>query len=433
MKVFIGLTEIAGYCRNLKKGFQELGVDCEFINLTRHPFQYGGDDTPNSLVAFVRYSGLKRVSTPRTNIFTKIFWVGLHNITRPILFVWALLRYDVFIFGFHTSFLNFYDLPILKFFNKKIIYVCFGADSRPPYIGGATMAAGRVSIKQCALLTSDKKKNVQIIDKYADVIIDYPPMAHFHRREFVLGLVIGLPSSLGKKKMHEQEIKTAGPEDSSNTVRILHSPSHPEAKGTVIIRRVIERLKQKGHQIDFIEITGQSNEVVLNELSKCDFIIDQLYSDTPLAGFATEAAFFGKPAVVGGYYSKMIRDDIPSNIIPPSLYCHPDEIEDAIEKMIVDAEYRVRLGIDAHKFVTENWSSNKVAKKYVRIINGDIPREWLYDPKQIKYVYGGGLPEERVKKIIKEMVAMGTKDALQLQDKPELEKIMLEFANTDER
>lgn len=431
MRIFIGLTEIAGYCKNLKKGFNELGVDCEFINLTPHPFQYGGDDTPNNLVSFVRYCGQQRISTPRNRILAKGFWIGLLTIMRPLLFVWALFRYDVFIFGFHTSFLGFYDLPILKLFNKKVIYMYLGSDSRPPYIDGFIQpGTSDKKIKQLVSLTKAKKKNVQIIDKYADIIINYPPMAYFHQREFVLGLVIGIPFSLDGKT-HEQEIKISNQEDSSNSIRILHSPSNPEVKGTAIIRQTIERLKQKGYQIDFIEITGQPNEVVLNELSKCDFIIDQLYSDTPLAGFATEAAFFGKPAVVGGYYNKMIRDDIPANAIPPSLYCHPDEIEDAIEKMIVDAQYRVRLGIEAHKFVTENWSSKKVAEKYLRIINGDIPNEWLYDPKQIKYIYGAGLPEERVKEIIRGMVTTGTRDALQLQDKPELEKSMLEFANSD--
>ncbi len=428
MKVLLGLTEIAGYYGNLKKGFREIGVDCEFINLTPHPFKYGGDDVPNSLVALIRYCGLKRASTPRTNILAKAFWIGLQILIRPVFFLWALFRYDVFIFGFHTSFLGFCDLPILKLFNKKVIYMHHGSDSRPPYLDGSIMAPGKgVSINECISLTENKKRNLQIIDKYADVIINFPPQAYFHQREFVLGLVVGLPYPLDNKKMHDHKNKNS----SSNLVRILHSPSDPEVKGTAIIRQSIERLKQKGYQIDFVEVTGQTNEVVLDELSKCDFIIDQLYSDTPMAGFATEAAFFGKPAVVGGYYSQMIKDDIPANAIPPSLYCHPDEIESAIEKMIVNVDYRTRLGMEAHKFVTENWSAKKVAEKYLRIIDGDIPSEWLYDPNRIKYVHGGGLPEKRVKEIIREMVRIETKDALQLQDKPALENVMLDFANSD--
>ena len=84
-------------------------------------------------------------------------------------------------------------------------------------------------------------------------------------------------------------------------IRILHSPSSPEVKGTYLIRQAINALKAKGYPIDYVEIMGKPNTVVIAELEKCDFIVDQLYSDTPMSGFATEAAFFGKTAVVGGY------------------------------------------------------------------------------------------------------------------------------------
>ena len=53
-KILIGLEEIAGYNSNLKKGFKKLGIDCTFIDLTYHSFQYGGDDKPNIFVKMYR-------------------------------------------------------------------------------------------------------------------------------------------------------------------------------------------------------------------------------------------------------------------------------------------------------------------------------------------------------------------------------------------
>jgi len=47
------------------------------------------------------------------------------------------------------------------------------------------------------------------------------------------------------------------------------------------------------------------NHAVLEELGKCDFVIDQAFADYGMAGFATEAAWFGKTAVVGGYQSEL--------------------------------------------------------------------------------------------------------------------------------
>ena len=49
----------------------------------------------------------------------------------------------------------------------------------------------------------------------------------------------------------------------------------------------------KDGKIKFIEITGRPNQEVLELISTCDFVIDQLYSDMAMVGFATEAAFFG--------------------------------------------------------------------------------------------------------------------------------------------
>ena len=66
------------------------------------------------------------------------------------------------------------------------------------------------------------------------------------------------------------------------------------------------------------------------------FEIDQVYCDTPMAGFATEAAWFGKPAVVGGYGFDYLKTYVPEGMWPPSKTCHPDKIENAIESLIVN-------------------------------------------------------------------------------------------------
>ncbi|MCD6578929.1 hypothetical protein J7L48_05595 [bacterium] len=334
----------------------------------------------------------------------------------------AILKYDVFIFGFTTSFFNFIDLPILKFLNKKIIYVFHGSDSRPPYINGAVMTKNRKNdISECLLLTKKRRKIIRTIDKYADIIIDHPPMGLFHERPFVLVLSIGIP-------YNSPENPITGLGDNPDTVCILHSPSHLEAKGTHIIRDTISNLKSKGYNIEFVEIMGKPNSVVLEEVARCDFVVDQLYSDTPLAGFATEAAFFGKPAVVGGYYAEYIYDDYSEDDIPPSYYCHPDDIEKAIEKMITDKEFRLGLGKKASDFVKTQWHPAKVAERYLRIILDDIPEEWLYDPQRISYIYGAGISKERAKQLVKALIEKYGKEVLQLNDKPELEKKFIEFS-----
>jgi len=52
----------------------------------------------------------------------------------------------------------------------------------------------------------------------------------------------------------------------------------------------------------------------------------------------------------------------------------------------------------------------------------------LYDPKDIRYLHGWGLSEERAKYLVRAVIETGGKEALLLSDKPELEQLFLEFA-----
>ncbi|MGQ9581831.1 MAG: glycosyltransferase [Armatimonadota bacterium] len=429
MRIFIGLTEISGYYSTLWKGFRDLGIECVYVNLSNHPFKYGEGDIPNILVKSVKYVVRRRASTPRSNLLLRAWWKGLQLVLKIALFPWAVIKYDVFIFGFNSSFLSFYDLPILRMLKKRIIYVFHGSDARPSYIDGSDMATVRgLTIDDCIKLTQKKKTIIERIERYADVIISHPPYSHLFTKPFVLFLQVGIPCNTTN---NSYRFKSA-PSD-RHMVRILHSPSLPEAKGTAMIREAVRRLQDKGYHIELVEITGKPNSVVLDELARCDFVIDQLYSDTPMAGFAAEAAFFGKPAVVGGYARDEIWRVLPADKTPPVHYCHPDKIEEAIEKLIVDENYRAELGKRAKEFVETNWTPRKIAERYLQLIAGRIPEEWLYDPKDIRYLHGSGLPEERVKELIRAVIEVGGKEALQLSDKPDLERMFVEFAYSETR
>jgi len=171
------------------------------------------------------------------------------------------------------------------------------------------------------------------------------------------------------------------------------------------------------------------NSTVLKNLQNCDFVVDQLYSDTPMAGFAAEAAFCGKPAIVGGYYTD---EDLKMSNIPPSLHCHPEKVEQAIEQLIINLEFRLELGQKAKSFVENYWAPKKVAERYLRLINENIPDEWQCNPNKINYLYGGGLPDWKTKLIIRKMIEKYGIKSLQLSDKAYLEKQFKEFAYSND-
>ncbi len=421
-RIFIGLTEVAGYHANLKRGLENLGYACTFINLRPHPFGYGGDDVPFPSVRVQRWANLHLDAS--SSSLVRILLFGIIQLCNIPLFLWALARHDVFIFGYASTFFGFFELPILKLFGKRIIFIFFGSDERPAFLDGALMSTHIGStIADCIRHTAKQKRRLKRIERYADVLVSNPASAHLHEKKFVQWLAIGIPFSSAEEETQEMHRVPQG-------VRILHAPSAPKMKGSDNIRAVIRTLQEKGYSIEYVEVAGKPHDVVLEELQACDFVIDQTYSDTPMAMFAAEAAAFGRPAIVGGYYVDHIHGNVSEQLIPPVIYCHPDKIVEAAERLIIDETFRLDLGRKARAFVRERWNPTAVAERYARMIEGTTPDIWFFDPLTIIYLHGAGMPESQVRDRVKATIEVGGVGALQLTDKPDLEQRFREFCGS---
>ena len=101
--------------------------------------------------------------------------------------------------------------------------------------------------------------------------------------------------------------------------------------------------------------------------------------------------------------------------------------EKTFEQALSDIKMRKAIGKEAGEFMRD-WIPEKMAKNFVRMIQGDIPNEWFYDPKDIRYVYGMCLTKEQCKERIRLLVDKYGEKALQVYDKPQLEENFLRFA-----
>ncbi|GAK60665.1 hypothetical protein U27_00562 [Candidatus Vecturithrix granuli] len=426
-KIFIGMREIAGYYTNLSKGFRAKGHDVTLFDSVPHPFQYERDaeTLPPLLKAYSYFAGL-RSQRPKKFMMRQIVYLIASYVSKGLFFLYSLFRYDAYIFSFGTSFFpkNF-DLLILKIFRKKVICnIAHGSEARPIYINGAYRhpdPQSSLSTQRIIQDSSRMKHKIKFIERHASLVIAAPLSSQFIKGKVINSFFLGIPFSK-KTTVCFKNRKT-------DIVRILHSPSHPVAKGTHLIRQAITALRNRGYAIDYVEVIGQPHDVVLKELERCDFVVDQVYSDTPMAGFATEAAFYGKPAVVGGYGWAMLKNILPPHIFPPSQICHPDTIEEAIEQLIANPDYCLELSKRAHEFVTAHWRAELVAENYIRLLEGNILDEWWLDPNTVVYVNGMGLSERDAQNLVAEVVRYGGASALQLDDKPQLKQKFLEFAN----
>jgi glycosyltransferase involved in cell wall biosynthesis len=426
MRIFLGLTDVSGYASQLKRGFQQHGIEVTLINLGNRYLQHGGDDIPNLLVRLARYCADHQRAAKGKNRIRRIFWLTGEGILRVLLLIWALVHYDAFIFLYKSSFLFLYDLPLYKLFGKKLIFVMVGSDARPPYINGvlATDTQPR-TLRRIVHLTKIIKRQIKQIERYADVIVSHPLFAQFETRPFIGHIFIAFPSF---PPDFTPTLISAEP-TKQHRVRILHAPSRPEAKGTPLIREAVAHLQAKGFPVDLVEITGLPNAVVLRELAACDFVFDQAYSDAFMPGLATEAAFFGKAVVIAGYELGELSLHLPAEVVPPVLFVHPSEIEAAVEKLITDESFRDELGHKCKSFVENYATPEAVAARYLRLLRDDIPAEWISNPMDSLYVYGGGIPEVKLISFLQAYLEYGGREALGLSERPDLEARFLNLAS----
>ncbi len=417
-RVFMGMTEIAGYFTRLSDSFQELGIENYFVDIgfssDNYEKKYKRFDNGTTRRLRNAYAGFNSEINPAGRVLS-LFRFGFH---MTVLFLWALIHADVFLFVYGNTFfsrvplLRSIDLKLMRLFRKIIIFVYVGSDSRPLY---ASFAVNFKNEDEIAALTSKQQKAIRMAEKYASYVLDNPASAHFHGKKYINFFRVGMPIDDFTGNPSETR-------DDSEAVVILHAPSKPELKGTDRIRDTVERLKQKGYPINYVELTGVPNRIIRENITQCDFIIDELYSDCLLAGFSTEAAQAGKPAVIGGYAGDFLRSVFGSEELPPSIYADPDQLEQAVESLISDRDKIREIGAKAKVYVSENWNSNAIAEKYIRIFRGDVPEDWYYDPYDCEYIFGCGAKKENIKKAVAQIIEKYGITALCIDDKPKLIK-----------
>src|SRR3972149_10371846 len=325
MKIYIGNGEIAGYFISLKRGFDKLGVKTGFWPFYGNRFKY--KEPKNRIISLFRKFHTKSINLNKAYLPLIVLFTLLSLAIRLFILIYALFKYQTFILSAAHPMFKFIELPVLKFFKKKVIVVFLGSDSRPPYLAGSIIFLNENNydkgISKCYREVKKRIRRISIIEKYADYIINHPPTSHFHNRMFISWLHIGFPfdaCSLPKDRLN----------NNSGITKILHAPTYSSGKGSAILINTIEKLSDLGLPVELVKLENVPNNKVIEEISRCDLIVDELFSDIPLGGLGTEAAFLKKAVINSGYYSDYIYEDYPIGVIPPAIFCLPDQAEEKI-------------------------------------------------------------------------------------------------------
>ena len=416
------MIEIAGYYAGLVAGLRALGIATTHVALPQWPGFYKCPSANGSWFMALFSCGEQLCYRAQGRTWSRCLTAPFRWLLRLSLFVWAVARHDVFVFGFGTSFYDLRELWILRALGKKLIFVFNGSDTRPAYLSGLFISDPVVPLADLATATTESKRRVMCIERYADFCIAHPLSGHFHEKPFVNYLKLGSPSFTGAPTRVRNQ-------DAIGPVRILHAPSRPELKGSVLFSQMIERLRARGLAIDYNELRGVPHEEVLAALADCDFVLDELYSDVSLAGLGTEAASFRKPALVGGYGQSALRQACHGVPLPMDTYCRPDEVEAMLERLVSDAGWRRACGEKVGEFVAKHWEARRLAERFLVLISGSVPADWFFDPQDITYFHGWGVSEERLRHALAEFIGHFGVAALQLTDKPALETSLVRFAS----
>lgn len=424
-RYFVSLQDVAGYYSKIAQGLNNIGVPAKNGFITKHDFNYSSPHQDQFILLKLSQKIHKVTKKLAKN---KYFFYLIKSFVQlvifPLYFIQSLFKYDVFIFGARRSFLPFYlDLPILKLLGKKSVFIFSGSDHRPLYLNGLSLSETLPKIYKKICIC---RKDIKRIERFADVIIASPASAHFHNRTKLVNVFrLGVPivKNIENNLTKNNKIKSIKP-------IILHAPSNPKAKGTSLIRESIAELKNT-FDFEYIEIINQPHDVVLKSLQNCSFVIDQMYSDTPMASLATEAAWFGKPSIVGGYELEKLKEILPQEYFPPSLLIEPSKksLKNAIIALLEDNEMCEKLGQQAQKFTHDQWTAEIMASKLVALVNNEADKSFYFNPFDRNYVYGWGINNEDRCKVIKNLIDKYGKNSLGLSNKPELEEKLLSSCN----
>lgn len=221
---------------------------------------------------------------------------------------------------------------------------------------------------------SDLKKKLAKLrnhELYSDAIFSVPDQSSLALRPF---FHLQIPLNIDKYKLKITHNKIPV---------IIHIPSNPEIKGSAIIEKAIQQLKEEGLEFIYISKSKISNNEVLKLLSDADILIDELILHGP--GVLSFEAMLSGCAVATRYYLNS-----PDCFKPPVVSIDEVNIVDKIRKLILDYEYRIDLIKEGRKYAEEN---NNVAIVSRNMLNAIESNKYDYYPSYYRNEY---IPEKEL-------------------------------------
>lgn len=401
--VFIGPTEVAGFCAALSSGFREIGWASHTIDVGVHPFRYGPGESHSAYLAFMQWAFGWLVGVER-RVGIRLLFYPLRRVLMVGVFIWAIFTCGNFIYIVGRSLLPWHiDLWLLKTLRRPVLHVYLGSDSRPPFLSGHWLAdhsdLAMGSMVDLTVRRSRRQRaRLQRIYNWSKFVIDNPMSALAQPHRFINWFYLGFPTTLTARGAPSASERGQG------EMTVIHAPSDRRAKGSVIIDAVLEELQSEGLCFRYVTLRGVPNPEVQRMLADAHVVVDQLYSDTPLAGLGSEAAAHGCAVVVGGHGWAELEAMVPPEMLPHSLRVTEANLKEELRVLLASPARCRDLGGELREFVEEKWAAKQVASRYAQLLEGQPDEAWWVDEAQMRYVGGMGARPNAFRPLIKAIV-----------------------------
>lgn len=338
LKVFHGLVNYGTQSGYIAKGLRNIHINAK---------------------SFTLYDGYNRETDYMFNSKSNFLIKLMNRLIR----IWCLFYYDVFHFYFGTSLWpGQKDLPIIKFFNKKIVHHYLGHDVELYH-----ETKEKYEFSNMDFWADDKegkahdfriKKRLENELKYSDSqIVCAPQYSPFVPNSTYIPLAIDL------KKFIFSPIPNKNYE--SQPVVIVHAPTHRGVKGTQFLIDAVDRLVKEGHQINLNICEGITHDGLLEEYKKADFsVVSLLGGWFGTAGIEAMATGRGIIAFMRCEYFDYVTKDFKQDL--PVINANKNNIYDVLKEVILNKNYS-DWGIKSRKFIEKHHDMEKVAQRVLEI------------------------------------------------------------------
>ncbi len=270
--------------------------------------------------------------------------------------------YDIFHFHNGYSIIDdFRDFDMIKSAGKKMIMHHRGNDVRSevrakkgkgyvnPYVNTANYLSDEMIFKNLELFA--ESMDAAIVQDYElyKYVIDY------YKKK-------GKPVYVLPRFINSKAIRPSYPEISSKAPMILHAPTHRGFKGSDIIEATIDRLKQDGLALQYVNVEGACHRDTLNYYRQADIVIDQILCGA-YGNVSVEAMAMGKAVVC--YIRPDLVDLYPGKL--PIVSANPDNLYEKLKYLILNPDERYRLGKEGREYVEKHHEGSRLVKDLIKI------------------------------------------------------------------